>query len=119
MADDTIRVESKWQSKVDALIRLAEDQAGKPEGDLAREKLFQIVSKYPAVAKHAPVRDFMLKDLGRTGATPEEAIAQMVADYLRRMIEAEMMRSLWGEAAGRVAGDKSRLSGCYYSADMV
>jgi len=35
-------VKDRWKTKVDALIRLAEDQEGKPEGDLVREKLASI-----------------------------------------------------------------------------
>jgi hypothetical protein len=90
---------NRWKSKVQALIRLAEDQEGKPEGELAREKLRLILEKYPEARQYQPVREFMLKDVGYmkrhgiptegswTGGNLQEAIALMVADYRRRIAE--------------------------------
>jgi hypothetical protein len=92
---------SHWKGKVQALIRLAEDQAGKPEGELAREKLRQILEKYPEARQYKPIRVFILKDIGYmrqhgistegswTGANLQEAIALMVADYRQRIAERE------------------------------
>lgn len=93
---------NKWRSKADALIRLAEDQRGKPEGDLAREKLVQILNKHPEAFYYEPLRelakrDFTLADLGKmtkmgvstdgswTGRNLSEAIRLMVADYEGRL----------------------------------
>ncbi|HUW11213.1 MAG TPA: hypothetical protein VM537_15895, partial [Anaerolineae bacterium] len=62
-------IENKWQRKARALARLAEDQRGKPEGDLAREKLLAILNKHPEAAQFEPVQqliaqDITLKDIG-------------------------------------------------------
>lgn len=94
---------NRWQSKVDALIRLAEDQKGKPEGELAWEKLRQILEKYPEAAQaHRPLyefaeREFTTADLGYmirhdisidgrwTGRNWQEAILHMVAEYRARI----------------------------------
>ena len=90
---------NRWKSKVQNLIRLAEDQAGKPEGDLAREKLRQILEKYPEARQYRPVKAFMLRDVGYmkrhgvptdgswTGANLQEAVALMVADYKQKIAE--------------------------------
>lgn len=93
---------NKWQSKVNALILLAEDQAGKPEGDLAKEKLRRILRRFPELAKqHDPLADYAdrtftvydLRQMKRqgistagewTGGSLDEAIGIMVADYKRR-----------------------------------
>lgn len=60
-------MKDRWKTKVDALIRLAEDQAGKPEGELAREKLASILKEHPG------------QPLG-------EAMSKMLDDYYRRMV---------------------------------
>jgi hypothetical protein len=100
-------MQSKWQSKIDALIRLAKDQIGKPEGDLARAKLQQILDKYPwAAQQHQPLADFAVSDLkymmrvgisreGRwTGRNLQEALAIMVADYRHRIEEHKQLQRL-------------------------
>lgn len=88
---------NKWKRKIASLILLAEDQAGKPEGDLAREKLRLILDKHPEARQYAPVRRFMTSDLARmkqagistdgswTGHNLAEALALMTADYARRL----------------------------------
>jgi hypothetical protein len=93
---------NRWKSKVIALRRLAADQRGKPEGELARQKLLHILEKYPEAREYEPIqefarREFSMGDLGYmkrnsidtdgswTGATIEEAIACMVADYRVRI----------------------------------
>jgi hypothetical protein len=93
---------NRWKSKVDALIHLAKDQAGKPEGELARDKLRQILDKYPEAAfQHEPLagyaREFMGGDLlymkqvgipwtGRwQGQNMHEALQTMISDYWSRI----------------------------------
>lgn len=88
---------NRWQRKVRALIRLAEDQASKPEGAVARQKLHQILEKYPEARQYEPVRKFMVGDLKRmrqagistdgrwTGRDLAEALALMAADYAQRL----------------------------------
>jgi hypothetical protein len=97
---------NRWKSKVQALARLAEDQRGKPEGELARQKMLQILEKYPEARRYEPARQFMLSDLAWmrrhgvstdgswTGATPQEAVALMVADYHQRIEEARQRKRL-------------------------
>lgn len=107
----------KWQSKVDALIRLAEDRGDRPEGRLAREKLRRVLRRFPELAeRHKPFDEFAHRtftgaDLGQmkrqgistagewSGGTLDEAIAIMVADYKRR---------LWGRKSKLVAGKMKR-----------
>ena len=88
---------NRWKRKVDALILLAEDQAGKPEGDLAREKLRAILDKHPEARQYELVKQFMMGDLTRmrragistdgswTGRNLAEALALMTADYAQRL----------------------------------
>lgn len=93
---------NRWKRKVEALTRLAEDQRGKPEGDLARMKLQQILDRYPEARQYEPVMDFMLRELtmrdvawmrqrgistdGRwTGRNLAETIMIMEADYKQRI----------------------------------
>jgi len=94
---------SRWKSKVDALIRLAEDQAGKPEGELAKAKLKRILELYPEAAKEHPPfeqyaqRVFTVGDLrfmkrqhistqgSWTGRNLQEAIAIMINDFWGRI----------------------------------
>ena len=90
---------ARWQRKVDALLRLAEDQRGTPEGDLAREKLRRILRRHPEARAYEPLQAFTLRDVAYmkrhgistggswTGANLGEAIALMVADYRRRIVE--------------------------------
>lgn len=95
----------KWQPKIDALVLLAEDQAGKPEGELAKEKLRRILRRFPELAvQHAPFGDyadrtFTVRDLSRMrhegistagvwhGRNLAEAITMMEADYKRQLWE--------------------------------
>ena len=97
----------KWKRKVDALIRLAEDQAGKPEGEVARAKLRQILEKHPwAAQEHKPLEDFAVSDLGymaRVGISREGswtagnvagAIALMIADYEQRIEKHKQLQRL-------------------------
>lgn len=96
-------MKDRWQTKVDALIRLAEDQRGKPEGDLAREKLLSILQKHPEAVTYKPIvdlawRDITTKDVAEmhrmgistdgswTGRNLQEALFKMQQDYYRRMV---------------------------------
>jgi hypothetical protein len=96
-------VKNRWQTKVDALIRLAEDQRGKPEGDLAREKLLSILQKHPEAVTYKPILDLAWRDITTkdvvemhrmgvstdgswTGRNLQEALFKMQQDYYRRMI---------------------------------
>ena len=93
----------RWKTKVDALIRLAEDQRGRPEGDLAREKLASILKKHPEAMTYKPVlnlawKDITTKDVVKmhrmgistagswTGHNLQEALYKMMMDYHRRMV---------------------------------
>lgn len=101
--------ENRWKRKARALAKLAEDQRGKPEGDLARQKLLEIINKHPEAANYEPVkelveRDLTMKDIGWmkrhgvstdgewTGGNLNEAIALMIADYKSRMTRAKRKR---------------------------
>jgi hypothetical protein len=97
----------KWKRKVDALIRLAEDQAGKPEGDVAKVKLKQILDKHPwAAQEHKPLADFAVSNLGYmrrvgisregswTGENLEHAIELMVSDYTWRIEQHRQLQRL-------------------------
>lgn len=94
---------NKWRRKADALARLAEDQRGKPEGDLAREKLREIIANHPEAREYQPIedlfaRDLELKDVGAMhmagistagswhGHTIAEALAAMSRDYKARIM---------------------------------
>lgn len=94
--------ESHWKRKARALARLAEDQRGKPEGDLARAKLLEIIGKHPEAKDYEPVKVLIEKDLtmrdiammhrdgistdGRwEGESLQDAIAIMQADYRARI----------------------------------
>lgn len=98
-------MKNRWQTKVDALIRLADDQKGKPEGDLAREKLLIILQNHPEAVAYKPVldlawRDITTKDVAEmhqigistdgswTGRNLQEALFKMQQDYYRRMVAA-------------------------------
>ena len=114
---------NRWQSKVDALIRLAEDQKGKPEGELAREKLRQILEKYPEAAQaHQPLhefaeREFTAADLGYmmrqgisidgrwTGRNLQDAILRMVAEYRVRIDRFKNQPALLGAGIARLVNE--------------
>lgn len=88
---------NKWKSKADSLLRLAEDQKGKPEGELARQKLKEILDKHPEAKHYEPLQKFMLSDIKAmrmkgistdgswTGNNLQDAIAMMVLDYKQRL----------------------------------
>jgi hypothetical protein len=97
----------KWKRKVDALIRLAQDQAGKPEGDVAKAKLKQILDKHPwAAQEHKPLKDFAVSNLGYmkrvgishegswTGKNLQHAIALMITDYEQRIERYKQLQRL-------------------------
>lgn len=98
-----------WKRKVQALAKLADDQRGKPEGDLARRKLLRIISKYPEAARYGPVVELARKDLTMadvgwmkrhgvslagswTGGDLAEAIMLMEIDYKERLARARRKR---------------------------
>ena len=99
---------ARWKNKIDALLRLAEDQRGKPEGELAREKLDRILRMYPLVRQYQPVQEFMMSDLRYMkehgistdghweGDDLNGAMAAMIEDY-RRRIESRKVGRLLGE----------------------
>jgi hypothetical protein len=90
---------NRWKRKVQALARLAEDQHGKPEGELAREKMRQILERYPEARDYGPARQFMMSDIAWmfrhnistdgswTGHDVQEAVALMETNYRRRIEE--------------------------------
>ena len=97
-------MKNKWQRKVDALILLAEDQKGKPEGDLAREKLLLIVKNHPEAVRYQPLVDLARRDISTRdvvdmhrrgistdgvweGATLWEAMDNMMKDYYIRTLD--------------------------------
>lgn len=94
-------MDGKWQRKVDALILLAEDQKGKPEGDVAREKLLLILNNHPEAVRYQPLVDMAYRDISTQdvvrmhkmgistdgvweGATLWEAMDNMMKDYTAR-----------------------------------
>ena len=97
---------NRWKRKVQALARLAEDQRGKPEGELAREKMLHILERYPEARDYEPVKQFMMSDLAYmhrhgvntdgswTGANLQEAVALMTDDYERRIEEHQRQKRL-------------------------
>lgn len=118
----------RWQTKADALIKLADDQCGKPEGDLAREKLLAIINAHPESFAYQPLidfaeREFTLSDLremrqqnistdGRWMAnTLDGAIKMMVADYKRRL-RGRQVEHQFRELGQRIA-EASEVLGSY------
>ena len=97
---------NRWKRKVQALARLAEDQRGKPEGELAREKMRHILERYPEARDYGPVKEFMMSDLAYmyrhdistdgswTGANVQEAVALMTDDYERRVEDYQRQKRL-------------------------
>ena len=100
-------MKGRWKTKVDALIRLAEDQKGKPEGELAREKLAGILKKHPEVVRYQPLQDLAWRDISTkdvvemhrkgistdgswTGVDGSDALFKMLQDYQRRMVAAAL-----------------------------
>ena len=97
---------NRWKRKIQALARLAEDQRGKPEGELAREKMRHILERYPEARDYGPAREFMMSDLAWMrrqgidtdgswrGIDLQEAIALMTADYERRIEDYQRQKRL-------------------------
>jgi hypothetical protein len=100
--------QNRWQRKAEALARLAEDQRGKPEGELARQKLLEIINRHPGGAQYEPIVELARRDIDwvMTGAhlvemkqadisldgtwkadTMEGAIKVMVRDYQDRYLD--------------------------------
>ena len=94
----------RWKSKARSLAKLAEDQRGKPEGDLARQKLLEIINNHPEARDYQPIKDLIERELtlqdiafmrhngiytdgSWTGGDLQEAIAVMEIDYKRRIQE--------------------------------
>lgn len=90
-----------WKEKIEAIKRLATDQKGKPEGEVAEAKLLELINKYPEAAQAQEVIDyakdlFTLKDIADmhrqgtstdgswTAPTFEDAIKIMIEDYRQR-----------------------------------
>jgi len=90
-------MQNKWQVRADSLLRLAEDQAGKPEGDVARQKLKQLLQDHPRAREYKHLQQFMMGDLKQmkqkgistdgswTGRNLEEAVAKMIDEYNQRL----------------------------------
>lgn len=105
---------NKWERMAGALARLAEDQSGKPEGDVARDKLAEILAKHPEARSHPPVMGFMARDITLrefhgmrragvdtdgtwTGANFQDAIRNMqneLRDRMARQVARQMMETL-------------------------
>ena len=100
----------RWQPKVDALLRLAQDKGATPaERETAREKLAQILREHPQaqeIRQYEPVRRFTMDDLAFmkqhdistdgswTGGNLSEALQLMVADYAGRIGQHRPLRAL-------------------------
>lgn len=88
---------NRWKKVAEALIRLAEDQRGKPEGDLAREKLALILNRHPEARQYQPIQRLMASDVAYmrrqgistdgswTGRNLGEALLLMEAEYRQRI----------------------------------
>lgn len=96
---------NRWQSKVDALIRLARDPGATPaERDTAARKLRQLTRDHPETMDYKPLAVFTMRDLGEmkrrgistagswTGCNLEDAISLMVADYQQRLARGHRRR---------------------------
>jgi len=88
---------NRWKTSIQAIMRIAREKRGQPEGDVARKKLDLFLNKYPQAKQYAPVREFTLRDVGRmkmsgistsgswTGRNLDEAVAAMIRDYQDRL----------------------------------
>lgn len=102
---------TNWRERARALARLAECQRGKPEGDLARQKLAELLERHPEARDYQPVIDLMQRDISCqqfmhmkqagvsidgswTGHTLRETIAKMCADFTYRYKMAVAAREL-------------------------
>jgi len=101
-----MNADNRWKRKADALARLAENQAGKPEGELAKEKLRAIIAKHPEAREYPPIKNLSLKGIDLTGSwsarTPQEAVAMMMADYRVRAAMRDAAKD--AEFAGQIGG---------------
>ena len=105
-----------WRKVADDLVRLADDQRGTPEGDTARQKLDEILAKYPEAQAYEPIVDLEVNDIAMSelvkmkrmgistggkweGDNIQDAIANMVADLKGR------------RRAGLIKEDKKCLNG--------
>lgn len=93
--------QARWKKLVDDLLRLAQDAgATEDERNTARLKLAQVLEKHPdaqEIEQYEPLREFTFRDFREmkrrgiytggswTGATLEDAVAMMIADYRRRL----------------------------------
>lgn len=55
--------QNRWQRKAESLARLADDQRGKPEGELARQKLLEIINRHPEAAQYGPIVELAKRDI--------------------------------------------------------
>ncbi len=90
---------AKLHDRIAKLTRLANDQRGKPEGDVARAKILKLIAKYPHLLKSKPMRELKLSDVAYmkrngistggswTGRNLREAIAMMIDEYRNRIDE--------------------------------
>lgn len=58
---------NRWKRVAASLVRLAVDQKGRPEGNVAREKLKIILEKHPEARSYRPVVEFMRLELAGRG----------------------------------------------------
>lgn len=47
---------NRWQKIVDDLTRLARDQQGTPEGELAKQKIQEVLARHPEARHYEPVQ---------------------------------------------------------------
>lgn len=117
---------NRWKRKARALARLAEDQRGKPEGELARQKLLEIVNNHPEAAQYEPIVELARRDIewifkgshlvemkragvdtdGKwEGANIRDAINAMVSDYKQRYMDRFDTTELIMAGAKMLAGE--------------
>jgi hypothetical protein len=93
---------NRWKRRARALAALADDQRGKPEGEVARQKLLEMLNKYPQAREYEPIlalakKDMTLREVGEMkrqgislagkweGSDLQHSIALMIADYQQRI----------------------------------
>jgi hypothetical protein len=125
---------NRWRRKAAALIRLAEDQKGKPEGDVAREKLLNIINNHPEAATFTPIVEFARREVtgadvarmrqygsdltGRWSgpdaweamvrdyrARAHRAMVQEAIDKMRREVEESLVQAMTGALRKAAAAD--------------
>lgn len=52
-----------WREQARKLAALAEDQRGKPEGDVARRKLLALINKHPEAANFHEIQTLVQRDI--------------------------------------------------------